>query len=163
QKLGVNVSMLTIVERAAAGKQKAGRYVVGRRAEKGRAAQELLGGALAAVCAAVPFKKSMRWGDGEIAFGRPVQWIVALLGRERMAWSFAGQKSGRQSFGHRFLAPRPFDVESADTYVTQLRGHHVLVDREERARTMMDRVAAAAKAAGGTHDKEPMLVDENAS
>src|SRR5262249_4494145 len=42
-KLGVPVDALSIVEKAAQGKQKPGRYVVGRRAEKGRAATELLG------------------------------------------------------------------------------------------------------------------------
>src|SRR5262249_49856037 len=34
---------------------------------------------------------------------------------------------------------------------------------EERATTMMERVAAAAKQAGGVHDPDPYLVDENAS
>ena len=54
-------------------------------------------------------------------------------------------------------------VKSAATYLDQLRHHHVLADRTERATTMMERVAAAAKAAGGTYDPEASLVDENAS
>ena len=164
-KLGVAVSALRVVERAAAGKAapKSGRYVVGRRVEAGRPARELLGGVLAAVCAAIPFRKSMRWGDLDATFGRPVQWLVALLGDEAVPVTFGGVTSGRSSRGHRFLAPARFDVASPDAYVAQLRERHVLVDREERVRTMMDRVRAAARAAGGEHDPEPMLVDENAS
>ena len=162
-KLGVAVDALVIVDKQAGPKQKAGRYVVGRRVEQGRPAMELLGAVLATVCGAVPFRKSMRWGDGDATFGRPVQWLVALLGEEVVRVSFAGVTSGRTSHGHRFLAPGAFDVTSPGAYVEQLRERHVLVDRGERVRTMMERVEAAARAAGGKHDPEPMLVDENAS
>jgi glycyl-tRNA synthetase beta chain len=162
-KLGITVDALSVVEKQAAGKQKAGRYVVGRRVEKGRAATELLGKVLADVCAAIPFRKSMRWADLDATFGRPVQWIVALLGDHAIDVSFAGVRSARKSRGHRFLSPAEIAITSADTYVAQLRDAHVIVDRDERASTMMERVAQAAKAAGGVHDPEPMLVDENAS
>ena len=43
-----------------------------------------------------------------------------------------------------------------------MRKAHVVVDRNERASTMMG-VAATAKAAGGEHDPDPSLIDENAS
>ena len=89
-KLGVPVGALSIVDRAAGPKQKAGRYVLGRRVEAGRPAMELLSEALAAVCKAIPFRKSMRWGSLDATFGRPVQWIVALLGDEIAPLVFAG-------------------------------------------------------------------------
>jgi len=162
-KLGIAVEAIQIVEKAASGKQKAGRYISGRRQEKGRDARELVGRALAEVCAEIPFRKSMRWGSGDVAFGRPVQWLVALFGEETIDVSFAGVRSARTTRGHRFLAPETFEIASADSYVDALRAKHVLVDREERAKTMMERVSAAAKAAGGVHDPEPYLVDENAS
>jgi glycyl-tRNA synthetase beta chain len=162
-KLGATVESLTIQEKAAGPKQKAGRYVVGRRVETGRPASALLGATLERVCAAIPFRKSMRWADLDATFGRPVQWIVALLGEQIVPLDFAGVRSGRTTRGHRFLAPAPFDVTGPLAYVEQLRERHVLVDRDERVRTMMQRVTAAARAAGGAHDPEPMLVDENAS
>jgi glycyl-tRNA synthetase beta chain len=162
-KLGVSVGELRVVDKPAAGRQKAGRYVVGRRVEPGKEARELLGKALAEVAAAIPFRKSMRWGEGEATFGRPVQWLVALYGVDVVDLSFAGIRSGRASRGHRFLAPERFDVPRAGAYVTMLRERHVWVERVERARIMMERVAEAARAARGVHDDEPSLVDENAS
>jgi glycyl-tRNA synthetase beta chain len=162
-KLGVTASGLTVVEKTAGPKQKAGRFVVGRRVETGRPAMELLAGALGKVFLAIPFKKSMRWADLDVAFGRPVQWIVALLGEEVVPLTFAGVPSGRRSRGHRFLSPEGFDVASPGAYVAALRERHVLVDRGERVKVMIERVEAAARAAGGTYDPEPMLVDENAS
>ncbi|MGH7434466.1 MAG: glycine--tRNA ligase subunit beta [Polyangiaceae bacterium] len=163
QKLGIAVDALTIVDKPAGPKQKPGRYVTGRMTETGKPAEELLGGVLARVCAAIPFKKSMRWADLDTTFGRPVQWLVALFGGETVAFEFAGVRAGRASRGHRFLAPARFDVASPDAYVGELRTRHVLADRDERRRTMMENVAAAAKAAGGSYDDEALLVDENAS
>ena len=162
-KLGIAVGALEVVTKEASGKQKAGRFVVGRRQEKGKEARELLGKALAEICGEIPFRKSMRWGTGNATFGRPVQWLVALSGDELVDVSFAGVRSAKSTRGHRFLAPGVFELSSADGYVDALRAKHVLVDRTERATTMMDRVAAAAKAAGGVHDPDPALVDENAS
>lgn len=162
-KLGLSVSELQLADKPAMGTKKAGRYLVGRRKEQGRDARELLGKALAELCAAIPFRKSMRWGTGDATFGRPVQWLVALAGDAPIDTTFAGVRSGRVSRGHRFLAPGTVEIPTADAYVETLRKVHVLVDREERARAMMERVAAAAKALGGVHDPELSLVSENAS
>jgi glycyl-tRNA synthetase beta chain len=162
-KVGVAVATLTVSDRPAGPKQKPGRYVVARNVQTGRAALELLSDALVSVCARIPFRKSMRWASLDTAFGRPVQWIVALFGRELIPCAFAGISSGRSSRGHRFLSPQSFDLAHPDDYVGALRARHVLVDRDERVRTMMERVDAAARAAGGTFDAEPILVSENAS
>ena len=162
-KLGVSLDQVSIVDKAAAGKQKAGRYLVGRRQERGREARELFGKALTEICGEIPFRKSMRWGSGDASFGRPIQWLVALYGEDTLDVTFAGVRSGRTSLGHRFLSPGKIEVRAAAAYVDTMRSVNVLVDREERARTMMERVAAAATAAGGAHDPDPYLVDENAS
>ncbi|MEZ4262807.1 MAG: glycine--tRNA ligase subunit beta [Polyangiaceae bacterium] len=162
-KIGAKVEDLSVEDKPASGRQKAGRYVVGRRREAGRDARELLGKALGELCAEIPFRKSMRWGAGDATFGRPVQWLVALFGADVVDTTFAGVRSGRQTRGHRFLAPAPFDLAAADGYVDALRERKVLVDRQERERVMMERVVAAATAAGGVHDPDPQLVSENAS
>ncbi len=162
-KLGAPLASLVVLDKPAEGRQRAGRYVVGRRVFAGAPAREVLGKALAEICAAIPFRKSMRWGSGTAAFGRPVQWLVALLGSDVIDMDFAGIRSGRRSCGHRFLAPSQFDLAEAADYVEALRQHHVVVDRAEREATMMAMVAAAAKAAGGTYDKAALLVVENTS
>jgi glycyl-tRNA synthetase beta chain len=140
-----------------------GEYLAGTRREAGRAASELLPEALAQIAAAIPFRKSMRWGAGETAFGRPVQWIVALLGEEVIGMSFAGVESGRHSRGHRFLSPAPIPLASAGGYVETLRAAHVLVDPEERGRVMRERLAQAAHGTGGALIDDDFLVRENLS
>ena len=162
-KLGIPVGELTVVDRAASGKQKAGRYVIGRQREAGQDARAVLGSALLEISAGIPFRKSMRWGTSDFAFGRPIQWIVALLDTEVLPLTFAGIAAGRETRGHRFLAPSAFSLASAKDYEKALSERHVVASRTEREALMMKRVGEAAKAAGGTFDTAEILVTENAS
>jgi glycyl-tRNA synthetase beta chain len=140
-----------------------GDYVAARRLEQGAPAAELLGKALERVCGEIPFRKSMRWSDGDTAFGRPVRWLVALLGEKELSVSFAGKVSGRTTEGHRFLGGGAFDLARPSEYVAALRSRHVLVDLGERADTMVDRLRAAANEIRAELILDPFLVEENAS
>jgi glycyl-tRNA synthetase beta chain len=155
KKLGIDVSQLKIVDTAK------GKYVAGRRSEKGRPAGELLAKALTDTIAELPFRKSMRWGSSDVAFGRPIHWIVALLGNDVIDLTYAGVKSGRQTRGHRFLAPATFDVASSGEYVALLAKAHVQVDVDARKRTMVERLTARAKELSGVLQEDPFLVEEN--
>jgi len=162
QKLGVTVADL---RRADTPK---GEYLVGTRSETGRPAAALLPDAIAGIIPAIPFRKSMRWGDGEMAFGRPIQWLVVLLGDTVLPVSVAGVTSGRDSRGHRFLGAvgghsLHVPILAASTYVEALRAAHVIVDPEERAGLMKDRLELAAKATGGKLIEDEFLVGENLS
>src|SRR5450432_1205290 len=130
-KIGVALEALT---RKATDK---GEYVAGRRVEQGAPAATLLPAVLAEVCGKIPFRKSMRWSDGDTAFGRPVRWMIGLFGSDQLGFSFAGVHSGRVSYGHRFLAPAAIRVETPSAYVAVLRAAHVLVDPVERKRIMV--------------------------
>jgi glycyl-tRNA synthetase beta chain len=141
-----------------------GAYVAARRMEQGRSAAELLPQALERVCGEIPFKKSMRWSTLDTTFGRPVRWLVALLGDQPLRVEFAGCVSGRETWGHRFLGGQTaLTIERPSDYVRVLREHHVLVDPAERAHVMMERLRAAAEAAQGALIPDDFLVEENAS
>jgi len=156
-KLGCAVADLRRVETPK------GEYLAGTRREAGQPAVALLPAALVQITLAIPFRKSMRWGAGETAFGRPIQWLVALLGEAVIDLEIAGIKSHRASRGHRFLAGHAVQIPSATAYLDVLRAAHVLADPAERARIMRERLDAAAKAAGGHLIEDDFLVHENLS
>lgn len=156
-KIGCTVADLRRVETPK------GEYLVGTRREAGQAASSLLADALVSIITAIPFRKSMRWGAGEFAFGRPVQWVVALFGQDVVPFEIAGIKTDRTSRGHRFLAPQTISFPHADAYVDALRAAHVLVDPAERARVMHERLLEAAKVAHGSLIEDDFLIGENLS
>ncbi|MCA9645536.1 MAG: glycine--tRNA ligase subunit beta [Polyangiaceae bacterium] len=156
KKLGVELSALSRKETPK------GEYLCARKQEQGASATELLPDALTRVCGAIPFRKSMRWSDGDVAFGRPVRWLVALFGEEALPLGFAGVDSARTTQGHRFLG-KQFEVAAPGAYVGELREQHVLVDSKERADSMLEKLRAAAKEIGGELIEDQFLVGENLS
>lgn len=154
KKLGLPVEAVRIV------KTDKGEYAAATRSEKGQPAASVIGRVVEAVTK-ITFPKAMRWGAGEIAFGRPVHWLVALFGSDVVDAEFARVKAGRRTFGHRFLAPGAIELPSSDAYVEALRAAHVLVVTSERRAAMVAALERAAAEAGGELIHDDFLVDEN--
>jgi glycyl-tRNA synthetase beta chain len=85
---GVDVSELTIIT------TEKGEYLAVTKQETGRPTFELLAEILPKLVADIPFKKSMRWGDLEVRFARPIHWIVALFDGIVVPFSFGTIESG---------------------------------------------------------------------
>ncbi len=111
-----------------------GRFVVARKKEKGKTAREILPQILVSIFTSLPFPKTMRWDASGFRFPRPIRWVVALLDRQVIPFQLADVKSSRQSFGHRFLSPKPFTVPKADwgVYKTLLKKAHVVLSLAQR-------------------------------
>ncbi|MCA9625986.1 MAG: glycine--tRNA ligase subunit beta, partial [Myxococcales bacterium] len=107
--------------------------------------------------------KSMRWGDGDLTFGRPLRWLAALFGEEPIEIALDALDCAPRSFGHRFLHPEAIPLHAPAGYVAALREARVLVDPAERRRVMHERLVAAASAAGGSLIEDEFLMGENLS
>ncbi len=140
-----------------------GEYLAGVRREEGRPAAELLPATLAEIVTAIPFRKSMRWGEGEITFGRPLRWLAALFGDQPLEVELGDMKAAPTSYGHRFLHPEAIALSGVAGYVAALKKAHVVVDPSEREKVMVERLHAAANQAGGQLIEDAFLVGENLS
>jgi len=133
----------------------------------GRATAEVLAAAIPAIVRAFPWPKSMRWGDAStttsaLRWVRPLQGIVALLGREIVPCVVDGVASGAQTRGHRFHHPEPVAIEDVANYAAKLRAAHVILDPAERRAIIRYRAAALAAEAGLSVVPDEGLVTENA-
>jgi glycyl-tRNA synthetase beta chain len=139
-----------------------GAWLVFRGTERGAATTALLGDIINQAVAALPIPKRMRWGAGTAEFVRPVHSVVLLYGETVVPILVLGLPSGRVTFGHRFLAPRPITLKSAKTYEGRLRRAKVVADfatRRELIRAGV-RDVATASGSGGTALIEDALLDE---
>jgi glycyl-tRNA synthetase beta chain len=137
-----------------------GDYVSVEVHESGQPIAELLSELLPRLCEGISFPKSMRWGEGDIAFGRPIHWLVALLGPDLVEFEFAGLKAGRLTRGHRFLAPNEIELPSAAEYEALLEQAHVVPNIERRKTLMRERLLEAAQRLDGVLQEDAFLVDE---
>ncbi len=133
----------------------------------GRATADVLAEAIPAIVRAFPWPKSMRWGAASLSteslrWVRPLQGIVALFGGDVVACEVAGIASGRDTIGHRFMSHGAIPVDSARSYVAQLRDGHVIVDQAERANIIALGAKMAARKAGLALVEDVGLLAENA-
>ena len=151
---GVDPSELTLLETPK------GEYVCVRKTIAGQPVAALLPAVLARIIGKLHFPKSMRWGTEPTAFVRPVHWIVALFDGEVVPFGYASVEAGRETRGHRFLAPPPFAVTGADDFLTRLAEAHVVLDPAERERRVTLDLARLGREAGGRVIDNPALLAE---
>ncbi|WP_286143279.1 glycine--tRNA ligase subunit beta, partial [Adlercreutzia caecimuris] len=125
-------------------------YVYAVRQVPAQETAALLPSVLRGVIDDISWPKSCRWGTTSEMFSRPVRWLVALLGDEVIPVRYAGITAGRTTRGHRFLAPGPHEVASADALVDVVRGAYVVPTQAEREAVIRDGVAAIEAACGAT-------------
>jgi glycyl-tRNA synthetase beta chain len=116
-----------------------------RRIEAGAQAASVLPQILANAVTAIPVTKRMRWGRERHEFLRPVQWVVALLGKEVIDVVVMGISSDRHTLGHRFHHPDSIDLKSPEQYEGALLAAYVLADFGQRRERIRNQVMAIAK------------------
>ncbi|ODT83358.1 MAG: glycine--tRNA ligase subunit beta [Pelagibacterium sp. SCN 64-44] len=130
---------------------KKGDFYVALIEKPGADAVDLLSGILPRIMADFPWAKSMRWGDGNFNWVRPLRAITATFGTENdepavVPFTTAGLQSGQTTFGHRFLAPGAIRVKRFEDYLVALERAKVVLDidrRKEIIRTDADNLAFA--------------------
>src|SRR5690606_35677395 len=159
--LGFAASQGVAVEELVVKETEGGAYVYAVRREAGRPTRDVLPAVLHSLVTSLKFPKSMRWGNGTLRFARPIRWLVALLGDEVVPFELEGVTAGRATRGHRTLADRAIELESAGRYVEVLREQgKILVDVVERRASILRQVETLARQAGGQLVMDEALLDE---
>ena len=105
--------------------------------KEGRDATEIIAEVVTSSIRNFPWPKSMRWGEGQLRWVRPLHSILCILsaddGSEVVKFDIDGLQSSNLTAGHRFLAPKWFPVSSFEQYQTKLKKSYVILDEQERA------------------------------
>ncbi|MBX6423999.1 glycine--tRNA ligase subunit beta [Thermosulfurimonas sp. F29] len=156
RKQGVELSEIKVKETPR------GEYLFVEKRVPGRTTPELLPEFLRELISRIRFPRTMRWGEYDFRFARPIRWLLALYGGEVVPFEVAGVRADRKTYGHRFLAPEGFPVSGLEEYLSGLRKAFVLADPAERLSRTREEVLRAAREAGGVPQEDPELLSENA-
>ncbi len=135
-------------------------YVVAVKREEGRDAGEVLQAALPDLIARLRFTKAMRWNHTDVAFSRPIRWLLALHGERVIPFTYADLVSGRTTRGPRPLGSPTVEIERAEEYLPTMAKHYIIVDRPLRRRRIWAQVEALAKGVGGVVPEDDRLLEE---
>ncbi|RJQ70730.1 MAG: glycine--tRNA ligase subunit beta [Desulfobacteraceae bacterium] len=144
EKVGLPIDRLSMVD------TERGRYLCALVSDKGVRTKDFLLQILPEVILEMPFPKTMRWSDLNISFARPIQSVLALLGKAVIPFALGQRiKSGRFAWGHRFMYHKRVQIQEAGSYTERLRSARVIVSIDERKQMVREEIAAAAAALGG--------------
>ena len=150
---GVDVKDLVTVTRDR------GEFLAAVKKIKGQKTEKLLKEMLPGIITDLPFRKSMKWGDGEAAFARPIRWILAVYGGKTIHFNIGEVKSSSKSRGHRFMSPRPFPVSGWDDYMEGLEKGFVVLDQDRRQDLIEKGINNLAGAIGGAALRDGELLE----
>jgi glycyl-tRNA synthetase len=128
--------------------------------EASRSTHEVLLEALPGLVAGIKFEKSMRWNSTNIAFSRPIRWLLALLGSTPVPFEYAGYTASNTTRGLRFYEPETFTVASIAEYLAALKKQGILIDPEERKAVIREQVKQIMLDSGAEVKIEEALLDE---
>jgi len=151
---GIKVEDLIVVE------TEKGAYVCARRAIAGADTKSLLPGMMKDLILNLPFPKSMRWGNFNLRFARPIHWILALFGSEVIPITLEYIASGNRSYGHRFMSPAAFEVKDFDDYLRKTEERFVVCDPEKRRKLIKYQAEEVAKTVSGKPLENEKLLQE---
>ena len=136
-----------------------GEYVMLLRQRKGKKTESLLPELLKGLTENLPFPKSMRWGEGNTSFARPIHWLLALYDGHIIDFQVGDIQSAATTKGHRFMAPGLIEIKDFTQYVDILRRNNVLVDMAERRQAVIAEIRKAASERSGVEGAR-ILEDE---
>lgn len=150
---GVEVSELKVK------KTERGEYVFVEIKQKGVETVTLLPDLIKRLILSLHFPKSMRWGNSNLRFVRPIHWILALYGNEIIPFEIDGIKSGNITKGHRFLSPASFVIREINSYINLLENNYVIVDQDERRRIIKEGLSRLAASVTGHVIEDEELIE----
>ena len=137
-----------------------GQYVTALSSEKGRSAPEVLAEAIPGLIAGLKFEKIMRWNSSNVAFSRPIRWLLALFGETVVPFNYAGYSSGRKTRGLRFRTPEEFEISNPAEYFEELGKQSIILDPVARREVIASQVVKLMKEVGGLAKLDDGLLDE---
>ncbi len=112
------------------------------------------------VLSKLPIAKPMRWGSSDVAFVRPVHWVLMMYGKQTIPCQLFGLQAGNLSYGHRFHAPDAIEIQSSNTYEEQLEKAFVVADFNKRQHIIHEQVKELAKKLNANAVVPQSLLDE---
>ena len=138
-----------------------GEYVVAVERKSGLQAHEVLASALPQLISSIRFAQSMRWNDPNLAFSRPIRWILALHGEGEIQFSHAGLQARSFTRGLRFIdGDQDLAVPSPGDYFKILEAQGIILDQDRRQDRISNDLVHLAGIKGGEVSPDQRLLTE---
>lgn len=134
-------------------------YVFVKIDKKGFSTKEILSEISPEIIKKLNFKKSMRWGNGEYSFVRPIHNIISVFNDEKLDIELFGKKSSFIIKGHRFFGEN-FELENTENLFQKLEENYVIPFFEKRTERIKEEIKRVENKYGINVDSDGNLINE---
>lgn len=120
--------------------------------ETGRSVFDAIAEVVASVVSGLRADKNMRWSDPELAYSRPLRWLVALWGSHVIPLGVSALRSGRTTYVLRGDAEPLVSIGSAEELLPTLAGRGIMLASADRIEAVRSGALELAATVGGTVD-----------
>jgi len=109
--------------------------------QPGSDTEEVLKNLIPQALKTIPFPKTMKWKNKNLAFARPIRWLLILWGNKTIDLEYKNIKSGNYTYGNRFLSlENKIVIEQVSDYEKKLEKFYVIPDRTKRKAIIQNKI-----------------------
>ena len=107
--------------------------------------EELLISMLPKALASISWKKSMKWSDHNLIWGRPLRSIFALFNGKKIAFQFDHLESSDEIIIEQDLDSKSKKIKNFKDYNSLLRSNNIVLDHNEREKIILKKINSTSK------------------
>jgi len=107
--------------------------------------EELLISMLPKALASISWKKSMKWSDHNLMWGRPLRSIFALFNGKKIAFQFDHLESSDEIIIEQDLDSKSKKIKNFKDYNSLLRSNNIVLDHNEREKIILKKINSTSK------------------
>jgi glycyl-tRNA synthetase beta chain len=120
-----------------------GEKIAVRLQRSGKETEQLIPQFVESAVAGIAFPKTMRWGELQSSFARPVRWLIVLLGDRVIPVKLFEVEASNITFGNRYVElENQTTVSSPADYCDALKRVQVIADRSQRKAAIIQQMDA---------------------
>lgn len=137
-----------------------GEFYFYKKSEQKLKTQDLLKKNLPLILDKVDWNKSMKWGDKQMFWGRPLKSILAVFDEERIEFSFYHLKSSNHTFLDKDFEEKIKNFKNFKSYLEYFKSTKTILDQDKRKNFIINELNRISKKNGLLIDLKEYLLDE---
>ena len=136
-----NISQSDLIEK----ETEKGKFYFIKTVPKNILVEELLISMLPKALVSISWKKSMKWSDHSLMWGRPLRSIFALFNGKKIAFQFDHLESSDEIIIEQDLDSKSKKIKNFKDYNSLLRSNNIVLDHKEREKIILKKINSTSK------------------
>jgi glycyl-tRNA synthetase beta chain len=108
----------------------------------------------------ISWKKSMKWSNHFLMWGRPLRSIFAKFNNKKLEFKLDHLETTDEVIIEQYLTSKTKKINNFKEYLSFLKSHKIIVDHEERKKIILNRISSVSKSKDYKEKLNTQLVEE---